>query len=570
MQRWWSCIGVVLALLAATGAVSAQRVSEEAVNLEETFLEAEREMILGRDEKAMELYREVLRQDPDNAAAAYQTARLYMRQETYEKALPMARKAIAGDPGNIWFRELEADLFERMGQHEEAAEAYAALVDMAPDHALLYTRWAYQLVRTGQIKEAIEVYDKLEKQIGLTEEVIQRKHKLYLGLGERDKAARELHRLVDAYPSRIAFRHQLADFYERIGEAAKAKTAYEEILAIAPDDPEAKLALAGKPTDQTREELNVLAALRPVFRDPAAPIDLKVKRILPLIQQAADTGDGELTAALLELTTLLEEVHPGDAKGFAASADLLYFSGRRAEAREKYARALELDDTVYPVWEQYLYILAEQRDFPALEAAAGEALDVFPNKARVYYLGGLALQKRQKNDEALALLQPALLMTGGDTGLEAELQCLLGTVYEQQGEPERADEAFARALEHLPKAPPILTAYGLALARSGRQLDRARDMLRLASEASAAHPDLLHAKGWLQYRKKNYEQAERLLAKALERGAQNDPVLLDHYGDVQFRRSEPEKALMYWKKAREAGNASKLLEKKIADRQIYE
>ncbi len=570
MQRWWSCILVMAALLAAVDFASAQRVSEKAVNLEETFIEAEREMILGRDEKAMELYREVLRQAPDNAAATYRIARLHMRQETYEKALPMAQKAIEKAPDNIWYRELEADLFERMGRHKEAADAYAALVDMTPDNALLYTKWAYQLVRTGEIKDAIKVYDKLEKQIGLTEEVIQRKHKLYLGLGDRDKAARELRRLVEAYPSRLTFRHQLAGFYEQIGEPAEARKVYEEILAIAPDDPEAKLALAGKPSGQTREELAFLASLRPVFRDPAAPIDLKVKRILPLIQQAAETGDTELAAALLELTTLLEEVHPGDAKGFAASADLLYFSGRRSEAREKYARALELDDTVYPVWEQYLYILAEQRDFPALEEAAEEALDVFPNRARVYYLGGLALQKRQKNDDALALLQPALLMTGGDPGLEAELQCLLGTVYEQQGESERAEEAFSLALEHMPKAPPILTAYGLALARSGRQLDRARDMLRIASEASGEHPDLLHAKGWIQYRKKNYEQAEQLLARALELGARNDPVLLEHYGDLQFRRSEPEKALSYWTKAREAGNASQLLKKKIADRQIYE
>ncbi len=569
MQPYCGYVMLGFLLLPVLG-IRAQQVSEKEVKKEERYLEAEREMILGNADKAVELYQDILRENPDNYAAAYQIARIFSEQEEYDKALAMSRKAVKGDRDNTWYRMLEADILHRMGRFGEAAAAYEALAEKQPDEALVYTQWAYQLVKDGQIKNAIRVYDKLEKQIGLTEEIIQRKHKLYLGMGDHDRAARELERLISAYPSQIAFRHELAEFYEQIGEREKARRVYRDILAIAPEDPEAQLALAGgKPGGQS-DALRFLASLKPVFEDPTAPIDLKVTRILPLIQEAVDEGDPQLTAALLELTSILEEVHPEEAKGYAASADLLYWSGRREAARDKYARALSLDDTVYPVWEQYLFLLAEMRDFPALEEATEDALDIFPNQARIYYLAGLALQRQQKNEEAIRLLQQALLMTSADPLLEAEVQSLLGTVYNQDEKFDRADEAFARAMELMPQAPPVRIAQSLALARRGRRLDEAEALLEPVVQVAPNQTDLRHAQGWIAYKRKDYERAETHLAAALKAYGENDPVLLEHYGDLQYQRSLPEKALQYWKKAREAGNTSDLLEKKIADRQLYE
>ena len=69
---------------------------------------------------------------------------------------------------------------------------------------------------------------------------------------------------------------------------------------------------------------------------------------------------------------------------------------------------------------------------------------------------------------------------------------------------------------------------------------------------------------------KKYNKAKDSIANALEIGGGNNPVTLEHYGDVLFQLNEVESAIEYWTKAQEKGSKSKLLEKKIADRQLYE
>jgi tetratricopeptide (TPR) repeat protein len=206
---------------------------------------------------------------------------------------------------------------------------------------------AYFLVRAGDIKQALKVYDQLEERSGLNEELIRRKHSLYMGIGENKKAADELQRLINTFPRNVDYRYYLADFYEQIDEPKKAQSVYKDILQIAPDEAKAKLALSGSATS---DEAQYLATLKPVFLQQEVNIDLKIGKIMPFIMTVADTQDPSLANATLELSTILENVHPSDAKGFAASADLLYHSGRAPEALEKYKKAIALDDTVYALW----------------------------------------------------------------------------------------------------------------------------------------------------------------------------------------------------------------------------
>ena len=45
---------------------------------------------------------------------------------------------------------------------------------------------------------------------------------------------------------------------------------------------------------------------------------------------------------------------------------------------------------------------------------------------------------------------------------------------------------------------------------------------------------------------------------------------MEHYGDVLYQLDKKEEALNYWKQAKLAGTASEWLDKKIADKKLYE
>ena len=56
----------------------------------------------------------------------------------------------------------------------------------------------------------------------------------------------------------------------------------------------------------------------------------------------------------------------------------------------------------------------------------------------------------------------------------------------------------------------------------------------------------------------------------MENGGENSGTILEHYGDILFKLNQSEKAFEYWKKAKQSGDASGLLDQKIRDKKLYE
>ncbi|MCB0612950.1 MAG: tetratricopeptide repeat protein [Phaeodactylibacter sp.] len=572
MEIKQSILGILLIL--ASGfppGIMAQegRVGEDDVNLQKIFIDANREKLLGNYENAIALLKEVLKKDPKNAAVAFELARAYEATEEDEKAVKAVKEAIEWDDQNTWYLKFLADLYQKLNRNDEAAKAYERIAELEPHDEFNYFRWAYFLVRADEINDALKVYNLLEKRMGVNEEVIRRKHSLYLGTGDNKKAARELERLIEAYPKDMEYRHLLAGFYQQVGEMSKADEVYREILRLDPENAKAQLALAGEP-GPSGGELQFLESLKPVFRQEGVSIDLKIGQLMPFIQRVADTGDQQLAAAALELSTILEEVHPTEAKGYSASGDLLYYSGKKQEALAKYKKTLELDDTVFLVWEQAMHIYREEMQYQDLLEFSEKAMDYFPNQATAYFLHGVAASKLDDEQEALSALQRALLMAGNNGFLQMQIQSQLGLVYNRLEQYEQSRQSFEAALALNPKSPDVLSQYAYALAERGERLDKAREMAALANDILPKQPEYLFTYGWVLYRMKDYKKAREWMDKALQNGGGQDPEMLEHYGDVLYQLNETEPAIGYWKQARQLGNRSELLEKKITDKKLYE
>ena len=545
------------------------RVNEEDVNLQKLFIDANREKLLGNYDNAIVLLKQVLKQDPKNGAVAFELARAYEATEEDERAVKTIKNAVEWEPDNTWYLKFLADLYQKLNRNKEAAATYERIVELEPNAPFNYFRWAYFLVKADDINGALKVYNLLEKKVGVNEEVIRRKHSLYMGIGDNKKAAKELERLINAYPMDMDYRHLLASFYGQVGDQAKAEQVYREILSLDPNDARAQLALAGD-SSQARDDLQYLESLQPIFRQKDVNIDLKIGQLMPFIQRVADTGDPQLAAAALELSTILEKVHPIQAKAYSASGDLLYYSGKKQEALRKYQKALEYDDTVFLLWEQSMHIYAEERQYEDLLKFSEKALDYFPNQAIAYYLNGLAANELGKQQDALSSLQQALLMAGNNGYLKMQIQSRLGTTYNDMEQYKRSDQAFEAALALNAKAPEVLSQYALALAERGERLEKALEMAALANDIHPKMPTYLHAYGWTLYRMEDYKKASEWMEKALQNGGEQDPAILESYGDVLFQLNDTEQAIEYWKRARQQGGHSEFLEKKIADKKLYE
>ncbi len=541
--------------------------TESTVQLEEIFIDGTREKLLGNYEKAEAKFREVLQKDPANGAASYELARVYDALKKQDEALSSAKKAVELEPTNVWFRMYFADLCQRNGKDKESAAQYEQLVKMEPKNHEYYFKWAYHLVRASQPSRAIEVYEKLEKLTGVNPEVARHKHTLYMGLGDYKNAGKEIEDLIAAFPNDTEYRHLLAIFYEQIDEKAKARETYQQILRINPNDARAGIALA---EEGKSDDIRFLHSLKPIFENPNTDIDTKIKEIIPYVSRLAETGDKNLGVTLLALASVIERVHPNSAKAHSVLGDVLYHSGDKMKALDQYQKTLKLNDKVWSVWEQLLYLYAELKDYDNLIATSEAALDIFPNQALAHYLNGVGYNGKGKHSEASGSLQQALMMSSKNPRLRYDVLTETGITWFFLKQYPKSDAAFEEALKINDKAPAALKSYSFCLASRGENLEKAKSLATRLNEIAPNLPASEDALAFVHYKLKDYKTAKELLTKALQHGGDTDPGILERYGDVLFQTGNATEAVQYWHKAIEKGGNSPLLERKATEGKLFE
>lgn len=444
-------------------------VTELEIQLQETFLEGNREKLLGNWDKAAVKFKDVLEKDPKNDAAAYELARVYEVLKNLPLALPLAKKAVELDPTNRWYQYYLADLYQKTDKDKDAAAIYEKLVKADPRNEEYYLKWAYYLVRASEPNDAIKVYDQLEKVTGVNEETARHKHTLYLGLGDYKKAAKELEALIVAVPDDMGYRHMLATFYQQVGEKEKARETYVQLLKVDPNDARAKIALAEEAKGS--DDIGFLNSLKSVFEDPATDLDTKIKQLLPYVNKLAEGGDKNLGNTLIALTSLLETVHPNQAKTYSLLGDVLLHSGQPDKALEKYKKCLQLDETVWAVWEQVLYIYADKKDFSTLVKTAEQALDLFPNQALAHYFDGVGYNGLHQPNEALPSLQQALIMSSKNPPLRFHVLKETAEAYYQLKKFSPAENALGEAIKLNANDPSVLERMGDVQFQLGKEAD---------------------------------------------------------------------------------------------------
>jgi tetratricopeptide (TPR) repeat protein len=543
-----------------------ETVGNKEIDREALLIEASKEKMLGRLDKAKELYKKLLTEYPNTEAAAYELARILMLQNQPEEAVIWVSKAVTANPTNVWYAILKADALQAMGQYKDAAAIYEQLTRQYPTQYNYFYKWAFYLVKANELNAALKVYDDLERRSGMNENLIRLKHGLYVAQGDQKKATRELLRLAEAHPNNIDYWHKLAEYYTQTGEKELARGVYRKILTLDANDAKANLALAGGDVNK-QNDAQYLGGLRQTFESRDVSLEVKLGKILPLVEKFKTSNDATSGKEILQLSEILEQQYPKEAKPFAISATVLSKQGKKAEAIEKMRQSLALDDTDFSQWETYFADLEFLGDMPALLKATENALDVFPNKPEVYVYAASAELALHHLNNVEDLVAQALPMSAKFPAARQHLLSLLAMAQTQENNIAGADQNFAEALKINPNSATVLAWQSLSFAQRSSGAAQALQLAQKAQQTEAQSRLAIFALARAQFRSGNNTEAKIKIESLLPSA---NPLYLEQYGDVLFKSGDTATAVQQWGLAVTKGSVSPSLKKKFNEKQLHE
>ena len=235
-----------------------------------------------------------------------------------------------------------------------------------------------------------------------------------------------------------------------------------------------------------------------------------------------------------------------------------------------YLRDVNVDPSNYPVWQQIFFLDSDLSDYESMRVHSSKAMELFFEQPLPFLFNGMANYFLENYQESIASLEYGLQITVDNKPLKGQFLSLLGDAHYKNGNDSKAFDYYDKALELEPDNAYTLNNYSYYLALKGENLEKAKKMSGKANELQKNQSSFQDTYAWILYKMGDYTQALVWLEKALKNSGSESAVILEHYGDTLYKLGRAEEAFDYWQKAKEKGDGSEFLDKKINDRTLYE
>ena len=574
-------LGIVLGLIALPGMAFAQKdkpanrvvmvvgrpmTADDSLMVRQLFFSALREKTVENFTLATEEFNQILSMDPQNDATLFELANLAKLKNNYTGARDFLEKAVTVKPENEWYWVALADCYEKNNEIDKLENVFNELIKINPDKVDYYYDKANVFFLQRRYDDALAVYKQIEEISGITDDLVAKRQAIYLKQGKIDQAAADMETMIKANPTQVRYYLFLAEVYNSNNLQDKALATLQSAEKIDPDNGQVHLALADiyrdkKDNDRSFKELNAAFAI------PDLDIDQKLKIVLNYVPKFPDPN---AKASALELSRLLTVAHPDDSRSFALYGDMLVQNGKYKEAKENYRKSIQMNGQVYEVREQLIRLELGDNDIDGALKDGQDALSLFPNQAWLNYLVGVCYQQKKDFKKALEYVKNASELETQDKELLSQAYSSLGDCYHSLNDLTKSDQAYDKALSYNPDNSYTLNNYAYYLSIRGIQLEKAAEMSKHSNELQPDMASFEDTYAWILFKQKKYAEAKNWMEKALAHNKDNSPVQYEHYGDILFQLGNADAALQNWKKAKDNGGGSAILDRKINEKKYVE
>ena len=570
MKHFWQyLLGLVLLLSATDGQaqnnennIDARKRAVDYFHLESVSLQEQE-----RYDEAFEMLEYCRSLDSTSTAIQYFLAPYYSILGKDSIACDMLEDIVRQAPANEDYNDALVNQYARTGNWKAAIDVYERIVGSAHSKSEIYKALYALYYNDDNFDKALETLEKIEHLEGKSTEFTAKRLQLFLRLNRHDEMIAIIEQAIAENPDDSRFMTFLGDIYTMIEKYGLAEETYMKVLEKYPDD---ALTL-GSLVDlyaKTEDDESFCNAIETLIKCEKVETETRMQNLVNYILYKETSDSAYIEPFFQELLRL-----PFDQLELHMSyADYLEYKQATPEVLiPVYEKIVELDSENISAIIKLLQFSIDADDKDAVFKYASEALLYLPQVLELYFYKGLSLYMSGGKLESIDIYKEGLAKRDTDTdpGVVAAMFTVIGDTYHELGMTKECYEAYDSALMYDPYKLDVLNNYSYFLSLENRDLQRALEMSGKTISAEPDNQTYLDTYAWILFKLKRYEEAKAYAEKILSLDEELSYEVLHHIGDIFAKCGNIEKAVFYWEKAAEAGDDTKLLDKKIKKGKIY-
>jgi tetratricopeptide (TPR) repeat protein len=536
---------------------------DQKIYAEATLIEAEKQLILENYTKAFELFLKASELSPDNAAIHFKLAEVLVKNGDNQKGLENINKAISIDPDNKYYYLFQIEIYKALSDYKSAGKSYLALLKNVPNTESYWLDLALIYKYQSQWQKALEAFDQAEKALGVSHHILREKQQIYLVQNDMEALKNDWNKLIEANPNQPEYRLELISILLANDLTTDAIPLIEQYKNVFPEDDNIYL-IQSEVERKNGDYRKALAQLIKPAGSKDVELSTKIQAInayLPFIQTDSMRND------LMSIVDRLVDTHPTSFEALGFAGDVFLSQDSSDLALKYYQKAVTFGQANFGVWQNIVNLEYQLEHYDSLVYHAEKAIEFFPNQPIFYFYSGLGYLILEDYRKSVRALESGLQFAN-ESNLKALFFGQLGDAYYHQESFEKAYENYDQCLAIQPDNYGVLNNYSYYLSLRGDRMDQALEMSTRLVENNPDNATFLDTHGWVLFVRGSYIDAHQYLEKAAS--LESDGTIIEHLGDVLFKLGEVEKAISTWKKAKQMGDTTDQIDKKIEDKQYYE
>lgn len=522
------------------------------------YLRGKEIQVKGDLELALRYFIKAVAIAPNHAPSNYEIA----KYTDPKIGLEFSQKAYASDSTNFWYCSQLADIYSSLQMFPLAVSLAESAIELNPMNDEAYRKLSSYYFYSNKVDKAMSLIDTMLTRFGKDPEIALLHCNMIKNLRQpTPKMLASVEEYVTEFSDLPHFVLVAGDISMNIGKEAEAIAYYKRAKEIDPEELRGDVNLFDY-YYRRQNQVEAIKYISSLFRADEIDVEDKIKLYRELIETNvylyrncfADVDNASITLML---------AYPKNMDVRKIYTEHLLRKGDIDSALSFNKTGLESGAYDYDSFETIIQIEAFKKNFEAVDGYITRGIELFPEKISDFNFTRISLYATTKRtEEAIALINKEIKSTKNDS-LRSIYYCILGDTYHAENKNKQSYKAYEQSIKYDAGNVVALNNYSYYLSLEEKDLEKALRMSKIVVDKEPSNSTYIDTYAWILYKLERYEEARKVIARAVALDTTKSSSLFLHYGDILYKLGERSLAEDCWRKALELGEKQDIIEQRI-------